>query len=138
MNLQAPGLDAIWTYGYTYVMRAATLEVRPLSQLFKALSDETRLRIVALLAHGELCVCHIESGLDLPQPTVSRHLAILRAAGVVEGRRDGTWMYYGLAGQPDTERARQLKSLINGFAKQTAVRRDLERLVKTKGPGSCR
>jgi ArsR family transcriptional regulator len=113
------------------------IDVRPLSQLFKALSDETRLRIVALLAHGELCVCHIESGLDLPQPMVSRHLAILRAAGVVAGRRQGTWMHYALAEQPDAARARQLRALIDAFARRATVRRDLRRLVKTKGPNAC-
>ena len=69
---------------------AATLEVRPVSRLFKALSDETRLRIVALLSHGELCVCHLHEALGLSQPNVSRQLAILRAAGVVEDRATGS------------------------------------------------
>ena len=54
------------------------LDVRPLTRLFRALGDETRLRIVALLSHGELCVCHIEAALDLNQSTASRHLGILR------------------------------------------------------------
>src|SRR5205814_1623882 len=79
------------------------LDVRPLSRLFKALGDETRLRIVALLSHGELCVCHVEAALGLSQPHVSRHTAILRAAGVVEHRRDGTWGYYRLAPQADAD-----------------------------------
>ena len=61
--------------------------VRPLTKLFRALGDETRLRIVALLSHGELCVCHLENALDLSQPNVSRQLGILRAAGVVDARR---------------------------------------------------
>ena len=54
---------------------AATLDVRPVSRLFKALGDETRLRIVALLSHGELCVCHIQEALGLSQPNVSRQVA---------------------------------------------------------------
>ena len=66
----------------------ADLDVRSLSRLFRALSDETRLRIVALLTHGELCVCHLESALALSQSNASRQLGVLRAAGVVDNRRD--------------------------------------------------
>lgn len=65
--------------------------------LFKALSDETRLRLLALLAEGELCVCELTAVLALPQSTISRHLAYLRHAGLVEDRRQGVWMYYRLA-----------------------------------------
>ncbi len=68
------------------------------ARTFKALSDETRLRIVTLLSRGELCVCDLMAILDLPQSTVSRHLATLRHAGLVEDRRQGVWMYYSLAG----------------------------------------
>ncbi len=114
------------------------LEVRPLSRLFKALSDATRVRIVALLSHGELCVCHLESGLDLPQPTISRHLAVLRAAGVVEPRRQGTWVYYRLAPQADAFCQEQLATLVEGFIGRSVLKRDVARLVKTRGPGACR
>ena len=62
--------------------------------LFKALADKTRLRILALLGKNEVCVCHIHDSLGLPQPTVSRHLAYLRRAGLVAARRDGVWMHY--------------------------------------------
>jgi ArsR family transcriptional regulator len=67
------------------------------AKLFKALSDETRLRILSLLGGGELCVCDLMAILDLPQSTVSRHLATLRNADLVEDRRQGVWMYYRLA-----------------------------------------
>lgn len=66
------------------------------ARLFKTLSDETRLRILALLTCGELCVCDLMAALELPQSTVSRHLATLRNAGLVEDRRQGVWMYYQL------------------------------------------
>jgi ArsR family transcriptional regulator, arsenate/arsenite/antimonite-responsive transcriptional repressor len=66
--------------------------------LFKALSEEIRLRILALLVDGELCVCDLMAVLSLPQSTISRHLASLRHAGLVEGRRQGIWMHYRLAG----------------------------------------
>lgn len=71
--------------------------MKSMTQLFKALSDETRLRILALLHAGELCVCDLMAILDLPQSTVSRHLAYLRHSGLVADRRDGVWMYYRLA-----------------------------------------
>ena len=117
---------------------AAQLDVRTHSRFFKALGDDTRLRIVALLSHGELCVCHVESALGLPQPTASRQLGILKNAGVVEARRAGTWMYYGLAPQTDGLCKQQLKSLTAAFGKQAQLRSDVERLLKTSGPESCR
>lgn len=116
---------------------AAALDVRPVSRLFKALGDETRLRIVALLAHGELCVCHLEAVLGLTQPTASRHLSVLRHADVVEPRRDGCWVYYRLAPQSDADCRLQLRALVRTFAKRTVLRQDIERLRKTKGPGAC-
>lgn len=65
------------------------------AQIFKALGDETRLRIMALLMEGEeLCVCDIVAALELPQSTVSRHLAHLRNVGLVDDRRRGVWMHY--------------------------------------------
>jgi ArsR family transcriptional regulator len=66
-------------------------------QIYKALADETRLRILALLlSEGELCVCDIIAALKLPQSTISRHLAHLRKAGWVNDRRCGLWIYYSL------------------------------------------
>jgi len=66
-------------------------------QLFQALSDSTRLRSLILLAHeGELCVCELTHALDVIQPKVSRHLAMLRSAGIVSDRRQGQWIYYQL------------------------------------------
>lgn len=61
---------------------------------FKALGDETRLRILGLLDHGELCVCDIMTVLSLPQSTASRHLAYLKNSMWVTGSRQGKWMYY--------------------------------------------
>jgi ArsR family transcriptional regulator len=65
-----------------------------LEDVFKALADKTRLRILALLGNNEVCVCHLHDTLGLPQPTVSRHLAYLRRSGLVSARRDGVWMHY--------------------------------------------
>ena len=65
-------------------------------ELFKALSDETRLRLIALLYEREFCVCQIEAALHISQTKASRHLAILRRAGLLKARRDGLWVYYTL------------------------------------------
>jgi ArsR family transcriptional regulator len=113
------------------------LDVRPLTRLFRALGDETRLRIVALLAHGELCVCHIESALDLNQSTASRHLGILRTAGVVDCRREGTWVYYRLTDQDDATVGKALEVLTRAFGAERALRADHARLRKSCGPNAC-
>lgn len=65
--------------------------------LFKALAHDTRLRILNLLLGGEVCVCRIMEILHLPQSTASRHLGILKNAGLVEDRRDGIWVHYSLS-----------------------------------------
>ena len=119
-------------------LQAARLELRPVARLFKALSDEDRVRIVALLTHGELCVCHVEEALAQSQPSVSRHLAMLRAAGIVESTRRGNWVYYRLAPQRDPECRRQLRALVGAFGRRDALRRDVERLLAARGPGSCK
>ena len=123
---------------HAHMPMTASDDARALSRLFKALGDATRIRIVALLAHGELCVCHLEEALGLPQPTVSRQLAVLRAAGVVEPRRAGSWIHYRLAPQSDEACRRQLRELTREFARRELLRRDVERLVRVRGPGSCR
>ena len=115
------------------------LDVAPVSGLFRALGDETRLRIVALLAHGELCVCHLQSALAISQPNVSRHLAVLRSAGVVGARRVGTWMYYRLEPQHDPRRSRTLAALLETFTSASTLKRDVAKLVRSRGPESpCR
>jgi ArsR family transcriptional regulator len=118
--------------------RADELGVRPLTRLFRALGDETRLRIIALLSHGELCVCHIERALELSQPNVSRQLGILRAAGVVDARRDGTWVYYSIAAQQHDAVAALLAALVESFGAERAVRADHAKLRKACGPAACR
>jgi ArsR family transcriptional regulator, arsenate/arsenite/antimonite-responsive transcriptional repressor len=116
---------------------AAGLEVRPLSRIFRALGDETRLRIVALLAHGELCVCHVEQALGLTQPNASRQLGILRSAGIVDSRREGTWVYYRIAEQEHETTRRVLAVLTDSLGARRALRSDLVRLRRTCGPGAC-
>lgn len=70
------------------------------AEILKALADPTRLRIVSLLRHGELCVCDLMEALQIPQSTISRHLATLKNAGWVKARRNGKWMHYMLQESP--------------------------------------
>jgi ArsR family transcriptional regulator, arsenate/arsenite/antimonite-responsive transcriptional repressor len=70
-----------------------------LAQVFKALGDPVRLRLVSLIgAHqgGEVCVCDLTTAFDLTQPTISHHLKVLREAGIIDSERRGTWVYYWL------------------------------------------
>src|SRR4029079_19407227 len=113
------------------------LGVRPLTRLFRALGDETRLRIVALLSHGELCVCHLEEALDLNQPNASRQLGILKAAGVVDSRREGTWVYYSITEQEHDTVALALDVLTKAFGAESALRRDHAKLRKSCVPNAC-
>jgi ArsR family transcriptional regulator len=113
-------------------------DVKPLTKLFRALGDETRLRMVALLSHGELCVCHLERALELSQPNVSRQLGILRMAGIVDARRDGTWMYYSLAPQSHEAVDKMLHALTASFGAERALRADLAKLRKSCGPAACK
>ncbi|MBA3499251.1 MAG: winged helix-turn-helix transcriptional regulator [Deltaproteobacteria bacterium] len=117
---------------------ATDVDVRPLSKLFRALGDETRLRIVALLSHGELCVCHIETALEVSQPNASRQLGILKMAGIVDSRRDGTWVYYDLAEQADESVERVLAVLTKTFGAERILRADHARVKKSCGPTSCK
>ena len=68
--------------------------MKELTDIFKALSDETRLRILKLLEGGELCVCDIMAALDKIQPKVSFHLGVLKKANLLVGRKQGKWMHY--------------------------------------------
>ena len=66
-------------------------------EIFKSLADETRLRLLILLQGGnEYCVCDLMQALDMPQSTVSRHVAYMRNAGLLNDRRGGVWMYYSI------------------------------------------
>ena len=83
-----------------------------LARRFKALSEELRLQILALLfRHGELCVCEVERFLGVSQSAASRHFRYLASANLVEGRRDGQWVYYRVAAPQDVRHAMLLEAL---------------------------
>lgn len=98
--------------------------------LFSALSDETRLRILALLTHGELCVCQIEAILQMPQSKISRHLMVLRHAGLVSGRREGVWIHYSLPESKDDLHARVIDCLRSCLQEDPLVQADVSRIAE--------
>jgi ArsR family transcriptional regulator len=103
------------------------------TELLKAFSDPVRLRLVNLLSSDrEVCVCHLFEALELPQPTVSRHLAYLRKRGVVVGRKEGLWVHYRLA-KATSELQRRLIECV-ALADPELMRRDRDRLG---GCSSC-
>jgi DNA-binding transcriptional ArsR family regulator len=73
------------------------LEIEVEAEIFKAMADPCRLKILMLLREGELCVCEIMIGLDRPQSSTSHHLSILRDAGLITERKDGRWSRYRLS-----------------------------------------
>ena len=78
--------------------RTTTTGLDESTRTLKAFADPVRLRLLNLLSDDrEVCVCYLHEALELPQPTVSRHLAYLRKAGVVSGRKEGLWVHYKLA-----------------------------------------
>jgi len=81
----------------------------------KAVADPSRVRILKLLESGELCVCQITTVLGLAVATVSKHLAALKTAGLLQQRRDGKWVYYRLAERELNPYARQFLGLVGGF-----------------------
>ncbi len=88
-----------------------SLQLRSASQLFHALSDETRLEIVGMLRDGERCVCELMSALDAAQSRLSFHLKVLKDAGIVVDRRDGRWVHYSLSKEALDEASGFIKSL---------------------------
>lgn len=111
--------------------------MKELEQLFKGLADQTRLRIVNLLVHGELCVCDIQYVLESAQPNVSRHLTYLKNSGLVLDRREGPRMYYRLA-QPNQGLKKILFSFLReAFRSSVELEQDSRKLKKAIENGSC-
>ena len=103
-----------------------------LIQIYKCLCEPIRLRIVNLLAHGPLCVCHFQDVLRLPQTKVSQHLAYLRKYKMVETTRKGTWIIYSLPAKASAELEANLKCLQACATSDKLFRADITRLATVK------
>lgn len=101
-----------------------------LEQLFQALGDRTRLRLLNLMSGGEVCVCFFVEVLDEPQPKISRHLAYLRGAGLVTVRRDGKWMHYAAARPENATAAEVFDAVMTTLAGDRQMQRDRLALAK--------
>ena len=98
--------------------------------LFKALADQTRLRLINLIGDDEVCVCFFVVVLKINQPKSSRHLAYLRRAGVVSARREGKWIHYRLVEPPDPHAANIFREVRAALPNDPAMKNDRARLEK--------
>jgi ArsR family transcriptional regulator len=127
------GNNVIFAYAYliyglrSHMSTRIYYPMRDLAMFFAALADENRLRLLYLMKEGEICVCYLQAVLQTNQPKISRHLAYLKRAGLVEARRDGKWMHYRLkklAAGPEKILAGTLPNL----AKELRIKKDAQRL----------
>ena len=107
--------------------------MRALEIALKAAGDPTRTRILKLLEHGGLCVCQIQAVLGLAASTVSKHLAVLKSAGLVADRRDGKWIEYTLAPDADNPFAAPLLAMLRGaLDRDSRIVADAKRLAQVR------
>ena len=111
-------------------MKTATFQP---DRVFRALADLTRLRILNLLRRGEVCVCDLVCVLKSPQPTVSRHLAYLRRAGLVTARKEGIWAYYQLV-PPRSDFELSVRNCLDLCGGESRFAKDAALLLKTQRP----
>ena len=122
-----------------------------LVKIYECLCDPTRLRLLHVLAQGPVCVCHFQAVLGEPQVKISKHLAYLRARGLVGSERQGNWVIYALPAKPSRELQANLACLQDCARGNPVFKRDLARLKQIepscawvrageppKAPGQCR
>src|ERR1051326_678498 len=107
-----------------------TKKTYDIENLFKALADRTRLRLISLIGESEVCVCFLVAILKTSQPKISRHLAYLRRAQIVSARREGKWMHYRLVEPPDEHAARIFREGSASLAEHPELQRDREKLMQ--------
>ena len=116
--------------------------MQDLMDVLKALADENRLRMLRALQDGELCVCRLIALLDLAPSTVSKHLSLLRAARLVESRKEGRWLYYRLSSDVRVPSTSRILSLLFAEVDRTtrgiADRRKLARICREDPEVLCR
>jgi len=105
--------------------------------MFRAFSERTRLRILHLLLDGEMCVGDLVAILETTQPRASQHLAYLRNAGLVLGRKDGLWIYYSLAPAQSPFHKKLLECLKHCFSEVPELQADENRATKLRRAGRC-
>lgn len=110
-------------------MAADDSQLNEMETLFAALADKTRLRLLNLIRDEEVCVCFFTEVMDLSQPKISRHLAYLRKAGIVESRKEGKWVHYRISDKLGSEGLSLLDNTLELLGKQKEMNREYEELV---------
>jgi ArsR family transcriptional regulator, arsenate/arsenite/antimonite-responsive transcriptional repressor len=116
--------------------------MKKIANIFKALSDDTRLRVIKLLQERELCVCELMQVLEMSQPRISRHMSVLKNAGLVEDRREGKWVHYSLRKETQGKEIKILLDAMVVMANDDAVikadKKNLKKAIRlSEIKGSC-
>ena len=116
--------------------------MKKIANIFKALSDDTRLRVIKLLQDRELCVCELMQVLDMSQPRISRHLSVLKNAGLVNDRREGKWIHYSLRKETQGKEIKILLDAMVVMANDDAVvkadKKNLKKAIRlSEVKGNC-
>jgi ArsR family transcriptional regulator len=111
--------------------------VENIAQIYKALSEQMRLRMLMLLTQGELCVCDLMAVLEEPQSKVSRHLAYLKHSGLIQGKRVGTWMHYFLRDPLEELAGAHLEFLKKELSRLDWAKADAEKMLEVKAKKLC-
>lgn len=107
-------------------------------QVYKAMSEEMRLRLLMLLTYGELCVCDLMAIFGEPQSKVSRHLAYLKHSGLVKSKRVGVWMHYSLQAPLDEVSGAQLGFIKEKLSGLPLFKEDMDRMEEVKKQKLCK
>ena len=113
--------------------------MRKIANIFRALSDDTRLRVIKLLQERELCVCELMQVLAMSQPRISRHMSVLKNAGLVEDRREGKWVYYSLRNEAQGKETKIiLDAMVVVASGDAVVKADQKKLQKAVRVGELK
>jgi len=112
------------------------MSLRAYEAVMKAVADPTRVRILKILEGGEICVCQVIAVIALGQSTISKHLFLLRAAGLIKDRRDRKWIHYSLDGKNGNPYAGAvLRNIRKWMNDDPVIARDRERAAHAKAIG---
>ena len=113
--------------------------MRELVKVFKALGDRNRLRILKMLQHKKMCVCELSAALGITRPSVSKHLSLMKDAGLVQDERNGQWIDYSLCEEKINDYAFVLQSHLNKWINDDLkIKKDIENIKKLNREELCR
>jgi len=119
-------------------MNILSMEAIITEEIFKALSENSRLRILSLLTSGELCVCEIEECLDLTQSNISRHLTVLKNCGMLDSYKNAQWVYYKVSEKFMQDNSELWDYLSRKFTELPSYQTDCQKRKKYKNQDLCK